>query len=67
MIYSRRYRFGNTIHAEQANVDAGSGKTPVRTRQVGNYPPNAFGLHDMHGNLWEWTEDCWYESYAGAP
>ena len=37
------------------------------TAPVGSYRPNAFGLHDMLGNVWEWTQDCWNESYKGAP
>ena len=42
----------------------GSGK---QTALVGSFPANRFGLYDMVGNVWEWTEDCWHESYQGAP
>ena len=68
------FHFGSTISTDQANYDGdytyGNGREGVyrgKTVQVGSFPSNRFGLHDMHGNVWEWVEDCSHSDYRGAP
>ncbi len=68
------FHFGQTIHPSQANYDANytygggrRGQARERTVPVGSFPPNAFGLYDVHGNVSEWVQDCWNGGYAGAP
>lgn len=54
--------------ANEANCGGcGSRWDRRQTAPVGSFPPNAFGLHDMLGNVREWTADCWNDSHAGAP
>ena len=57
------YHFGSDISSSQANY----GRNQGGTVPVGSYPPNGFGLHDVHGNVWEWVGDCWNDDYHGAP
>ena len=57
------YWFGDQIREDQANF-GGSNK---KTSEVGAYPPNGFGVYDMHGNVREWCEDRWHGSYEEKP
>ncbi len=57
------YYFGDTITNELVNHN----NSRSQTTDVGIFPPNNFGLYDLHGNAWEWCADMWSDSYAGAP
>ena len=69
-----RFSFGETITIHVANFngehtfrDEPRGFYFHSTSAGGKFPPNAFGLHDMHGNLWEWCADNWLEDYTSSP
>ena len=60
--------WGDGIGRNNASCDGcGSQWDNQRTAPVGSFAPNRFGLHDMLGNVWQWTADCYHDSYNGAP
>jgi len=71
---STPFAFGETLSDELANYDASEtygnglkGKNRKQTTPVGMFPANAWGLQDIHGNVFEWCLDDWHGSYEGAP
>ena len=70
---STPFAAGETLAPTQANFDAssasGRGATEYKgtTLEVGSFPSNPYGLNDMEGNVFEWVEDCWNPTHAGAP
>ena len=65
---STRYPWGDEVGRGRANCEeCGPPWDGAKTAPVGSFPANAFGVHDMVGNVYEWVADCGRESYAGAP
>ena len=62
-----RFHWGDSIGRNRANCDGCGSRWDRRTAPAGSFSANGFGLHDVSGNVWEWVEDCWHGSYAGAP
>jgi len=66
---SAKYAWGNNIDCQKAQFSQFSGVcgNDRKTTRVKSFIPNEYGLYDMHGNVWEWTQDCWHNSYSFAP
>ena len=64
---STRFWWGDDLSGKIALVCANFGHNNKGTTAVGSFKPNPWGLYDMSGNVWEWTQDCWHNSYEGAP
>jgi len=62
-----KYAFGDSITHQQVQFSEGEWGSANQTVEVGKFPPNAWGLYDTHGNVWEWCEDNWHADYKGAP
>ncbi|KAB0243313.1 formylglycine-generating enzyme family protein [Microcystis aeruginosa EAWAG127a] len=68
------FYFGETLTDKLANYNASRtyasepiGENGKETIPVGQFPPNAFGLYGLHGNVWEWCMDDWHDNYENAP
>ena len=65
---SSKYSWGNSVGSGRANCNGcGSRWDDSQTAAVASFSANSFGLYDMHGNVWEWTQDCRKDSYNGYP
>jgi formylglycine-generating enzyme required for sulfatase activity len=67
--------WGSTITPNQANYDGTAdiykggekGEYRQQTMPANSFQPNPWGLYQVHGNVWQWVEDCWHDNYEGAP